>query len=146
MVKKGLYLSMIAVLLLGVAGLAGCRRHSPEHKAEFIMDYVSESLDLNASQHAHLEQIKDELMEKGFQMHADKAAMHEEFVTQLRSEEIDQERIKAMVAKRRAQMDELIDLGIVRLAEFHKTLSPEQREKLVAKLESFKKWHGHDWE
>ena len=146
MVKKGLYLSIIAVLLLGVAGLAGCRRHSPEHKAEFIMDYVSESLDLNDSQQAHLEQIKDELMEKGLQMHADKAAMHEEFVAQLRSEEIDQGRIKAMVAKRRAQMDELIDLGIVRLAEFHQTLTPEQREKLVAKLESFKKWHGHDWE
>ena len=146
MVKKGLYLSIIAVLLLGLAGLSGCRRHSPEHKAEFIMDYVSESLDLNDSQQAHLVQIKDELMEKGLQMHADKAAMHEEFVAQLRSEEIDQARIQAMVATRRAQMDELIDLGIVRLAEFHKTLTPEQREKLVAKLESFKKWHGHDWE
>ena len=146
MLKKGLYLSIIAVLMLGLAGLAGCRRHSPEHKAEFIMDYVSESLDLDASQQAHLEQIKDELMEKGLQMHADKATMHEEFVAQLRSEEIDQARIKAMVARRRAQMDELIDLGIVRLAEFHKTLTPEQREKLVAKLESFKKWHGHDLE
>ena len=146
MVKKGLYLSVIAVLVLGLAGLAGCRRHSPEHKAEFIMDYVSESLDLNANQQAHLEQIKDELMEKGRQMHADKAAMHEEFVAQLRSDEIDQTLIKSMVAKRRAQMDELIDLGIVRLAEFHKTLTPEQREKLVAKLESFKKWHGDDLE
>ncbi len=146
MLKKGLYLSVIVVLLLGVAGLSGCRRHSPEHKAEFIMDYVSESLDLDASQQAHLEQIKDELMEKGLQMHADRAAMHAEFVAQLRSEEIDQARLKAMVARRRAQMEELIDLGIVRLAEFHKTLTPEQRDKLVAKLESFKKWHGHDLE
>jgi Spy/CpxP family protein refolding chaperone len=146
MVKKGLYLSIIAVLVLGIAGLAGCRRHSPQQKAEFIMDYVSESLDLNAGQQAHLEQIKDELMEKGLQMHADKAAMHEEFVAQLRSEEIDPDRIKAMVAERRAKMDELIDLGIVRLAEFHKTLTPAQREKLVVKLENFKKWHGHDWE
>ena len=146
MVKKGLYLSLIVILLVGIAGFAGCRRPSPHHKAEFMLDYVSETLDLNESQQEHLDQIKDELLEKGMQMRADKAAMHGELVAQLRSEEIDQERIKAMVAERRAKMDELIDLGIVRLAEFHKTLTAEQREKLVAKLESFKKCHEHDWE
>jgi len=38
-------------------------------------------------------------------------------------------------------MDELIDLGIDRLVEFHKTLTPEQKTKLVKKLENFEKWH-----
>ena len=146
MVKKGLYLSIIAVFLIGVLGLAGCRRHSPGQKAEFIIDYVSETLDLDENQQAHLDQIKDELLEKGLQMRADKAAMHSELVAQLRSEAIDQDRLKAMVTEHRVKMEALIDLGIVRLAEFHKTLTVEQREKLVAKLESFKKWHGHDGE
>ena len=146
MLKKGLYLTLIAFLLVGIAGFAGCRRHSPDQKAEFMMDYVSETLDLNESQKAHLDQIKDELLEKGLQMHTDKAAMHDELVAQLRSEEIDQDRLKAMITEHRVKMEALIDLGIVRLAEFHKTLTPEQREKLVAKLETFKKWHGHDWE
>ncbi len=146
MLKKRLYLSLIAFLLIGVAGFAGCRRHSPHQKAEFMVDYVAESLDLNESQRAHLDQIKDELMEKGIQMRADKSAMYAELVAQLRSEEIDQDRLKAMVTDHKTKMEELIDLGIVRLAEFHKTLTPEQREKLVAKLESFKKWHGNGWE
>ena len=146
MVKKGLYLSIIAVFLIGFVGLAGCRRHSPGQKAEFMIDYVSETLDLDETQQAHLDQIKDELLEKGLQMRADKAAMHSELVAQLRSEAIDQDRLKAMVTEHRVKMEALIDLGIVRLAEFHKTLTVEQREKLVAKLESFKKWHGHEWE
>jgi uncharacterized membrane protein len=146
MVKKGLYFSLIAFLLVSVAGFAGCRRHSPDQKAEFMVDYVSETLDLNERQRVHLDQIKDDLLEKGVQMRADKAAMHSELVAQLRSEEIDQDRLKAMVAEHKVKMEELIDLGIVRLAEFHKTLTPEQREKLAAKLESFKKWHGRDWE
>jgi protein CpxP len=146
MVKKGLYLSIIVVLLLSVAGLAGCRRHSPGQKAEFMMDYVSETLDLDESQQTHLDQIKDELLEKGMQMRADKAAMHGELVAQLRSEAIDPDRLKAMVTEHRVKLEALIDLGIIRLAEFHKTLTPEQREKLVAKLENFKKWHGHDLE
>ncbi len=86
MVKKGLYFSLIAFLLISVAGFAGCRRHSPDQKAEFMMDYVSETLDLNESQKAQLDLIKDELLEKGVQMRADKAAMHGELVAQLRSE------------------------------------------------------------
>jgi Spy/CpxP family protein refolding chaperone len=67
-------------------------------------------------------------------------------VAQLRSEEIDQELVKARIAEHRAKMDHIIDLLVVRLAEFHKTLTPEQKEKLVAKLETFKKWHGKRWE
>jgi protein CpxP len=133
-------------LLAGVAGFTGCRRHSPGQKAEFMVDYVSETLDLNDSQQAHLDQIKDELLEQGVQMRAERGTMHSELITQLRSEEIDQGRLKSLVTEHKVKMEALIDLGIVRLAEFHKTLTPEQREKLVAKLESFKKWHGHGWE
>ena len=146
MLKKGLYLSLITFLLVGIVGFAGCRRPSPDQKAEFMVDYVAETLDLNESQRAHLDQIKDELIEKAIQMRADKTAMHAEIIAQLRSEEIDQDRLKAMITDHKNKMEALIDLGIVRLAEFHKTLTSEQREKLVAKLESFKKWHGGDWE
>lgn len=146
MLKKGLYLTLIVFLLISIAGFAGCRRHLPYQKAEFMVDYVSETLDLNESQKTHLDQIKEELLEKGVQLRADKATMHSELITQLRSEEIDQDRLKSMFTTHKVKMEELIDLAIVKLAEFHKTLSPEQREKLVAKLESFKKWHGNSWE
>ena len=146
MVKKGLYLSLIAVLLIGIAGFAGCRRHSPENKAEFMVDYVAETLDLNDDQRAHLDQIKDEMLEQAVEMRADKKAMYLELVAQLKSEQMDQDRLKAMAADHRIKMEKLIDLGIKRLAEFHTTLSVEQREKAVAKLESFKKWHGHGGE
>ena len=146
MVKKGLYILMIGMLISGVALFSGCRRDSHSHKAEFMVDYISETLDLNESQQAQLDQIKDELMAKAQQMHADKEPMYEELVAQLRSEEIDQARVKALIAERRAKMDEIVDLVVVRLAEFHKTLTPEQKEKLIAKIETFKKWHQRDLE
>ena len=146
MVKKGLYILLIGMLISGVALFSGCRRHSHGHKAEFMVDYISETLDLNESQQAQLDQIKDELMAKAQQMHADKESMREELVAQLRSEEIDQVRVKAVIAEHRAQMDEIVDLIVVRLAEFHKTLTPEQKEKLISKIETFKKWHHRDLE
>ena len=146
MVRKRLYFMLIVFLVLGVAAFSGCRRHGGNHRAEFMIDYVAEVLDLTETQQEQLNQIKNELVDKGRQMHANREAMHTEIIEQLKSEEIDQESLRKLVAVKRAQMDELIDLMIVRLAEFHRTLSPEQKSKLVAKLESFKKWHRHDWE
>jgi len=146
MVKKGLYILLIGMLISGVALFSGCRRHSHGHKAEFMVDYISEALDLNESQQAQLDQIKDELMAKAKGMHADKESLHEELVTQLRSKEIDQVRVMAVIAEHREKMDEIIDLVVVRLAEFHKTLTAEQKEKLIAKIETFKKWHHRDLE
>jgi Spy/CpxP family protein refolding chaperone len=90
--------------------------------------------------------IKDELMEKGEQMKAGRESMHEEIVAQLGSEEINQARMKNLIAERRAQIDEFIDLALARLVEFHKTLTPEQRDKLVAKIETFKRWHSDGWD
>ena len=146
MVNKGLYILLIGMLVSGAALFSGCRRHSHGHKAEFIVDYISETLDLNDSQQAQLDQIKDELMEKAQLMHADKASMHAELVAQLRSAEIDQELVKAKIAEHRTKMDEIVDLIVIRLAEFHKTLTAEQKEKLIAKIETFKKWHHRDLE
>jgi len=125
---------------------SGCRRHSHGHKAEFMVDYISETLDLNDTQQAQLNQIKDDVMTKARQMRTDKESMREEFVAQLRSEEIDEVRVKAVIAEHSAQMDEVVDLIVGRMAEFHKTLTPEQKEKLVTKIETFKKWHHRELE
>ena len=146
MLKKGLYVLLIGILIAGLGLFTGCRRSSPAHKAEFMVDYISETLDLDASQQAQLNQIKDELLEKAQQMKAGRASIYGELVAQLRSEEIDQARVRAIIAERRAQMNELIDFLVVRVAEFHKTLTQEQKEKLVAKIETFKKWHDESWE
>ncbi len=146
MVKKGLHFTLVAFLVFGVVFFSGCRRSGGLNRAEFAIDYVTEVLDLNEAQQEQLNRIKDELVEKGRQMHADREAMHDEITVQLQSEEIDQERLKKLIADKRAQMNEMIDLMIVHLVEFHKTLTPEQRTKLVAKLESFSKWHRHGWE
>ena len=146
MLKKGLTITLLVSLVFGVGIFSGCRSHSHGRGAEFAVDYVSEVLDLTEPQEQQLNQIKEELMEKVTQMRANKAKYHDEAIAQLRSEEIDQARVKAMIAEHRAQMDELIDLMVVRISEFHRTLTSEQKEKLVSKLEDFHKWHHHESE
>ena len=146
MVKKVTYILFVAVLISSLGFFSGCRRHSHGHKVEFMVDYISETLDLNESQQTQLNEIKDEVLLKAKEMHADKDSMREEMIVQLRREEIDQVRVKSLIAEHRAKMDEMIDLLVERISEFHRTLSPEQKEKLVAKIETFKRWHGKGWE
>jgi Spy/CpxP family protein refolding chaperone len=144
MLRKGLYIGLVISLVIGIAFFSGCRRHGHHRGAEFAVDYVSEVLDLTEPQEEQLNQIKDELMEKREQMHATKAKYHDEAVAMLLSESIDQDRVKEIIAEHRAQMDEMIDFMVQRFAEFHSTLTPEQKTKLVKKLEDFHKWHGYN--
>ncbi len=146
MLKKGLTIVLICIFISGVLIFTGCRSHSHQGKAEFMMDYIAETLDLNDQQRAQLDGIKEEFMVKAQEMHAQKAAMHAEFMAELRKEQIDPEKVKGLIAQKRSQMDEIIDLAVVRLAEFHQTLSAEQREKLVAKVEWFHNKHQQKWE
>ena len=145
MVKKALTISLICAFIVGALVFNGCRSHSANHKAEFMVDYISETLDLNESQKAQLDGIKEEFLEKAKEMHAKREAMHAEFKTELLKETIDKQRVKELIDQKRAQMTEVVDLAVDRLAEFHSTLTQEQREKLVAKLEYFHEKHQSHW-
>jgi Spy/CpxP family protein refolding chaperone len=146
MVKKGITIALIGAFISAALIFTGCRAHSPYGKAEFMVDYIAEALDLNDQQRAQLGDIKEEFLTKAREMHEKKEAMRAELMAELRKEEIDQQRMKALISQKREQMAEMMDLAVVRLAEFHRTLTPDQKEKLVAKLEWFHSKHQHNWE
>ena len=141
MTKKVIFISLTGLIIAGVLALTGCKRHAHHKGAEFMVDYASEVLDLTDAQQADLDRIKEEFMEKAEQMHADKDTMKADILTQLQKSEMDAAELKQLADRHQARMNEIIDLGIDRLVEFHKTLTPEQKVKLVDKLEDFHRWH-----
>ena len=146
MLKKGLTVALIGIFISGALIFTGCRSHSHQGKAEFMADYIAETLDLTDEQRVQLDGIKDEFIAKAKEMHAQKEAMHAAFMAELRKEEINQENLKDLIDQKRAQIDEFINLAMDRLIEFHKTLSAEQREKLVKKIEYYHEKHQNKWE
>ena len=146
MLKKGLTIALIGVLISGALIFSGCRSHSHHGKAEFMIDYVAETLDLSDEQREQLDGIKDEFIDKAKEMHAQKATMHTAFMDELRKPEIERNNLEALIAQKRAMMDDFINLAMDRMIEFHKTLSAEQREKLVTKIEYFHEKHQSRWE
>jgi esterase/lipase superfamily enzyme len=146
MLKKGLTIALIGVFISGALIFTGCRSHSHEHKAEFMVDYIAETIDATDEQRAQLDGIKDEFIAKAKEMHDQKEAMHAAFMAELRKEEISRETLDGLIDQKRAQMEEFVNLAMDRLIEFHKTLSAEQREKLVTKIEYFHEKHHSRWE
>jgi len=146
MLKKGLTIALIGIFISGALIFTGCRSHSHQHKAEFMVDYIAETIDATDEQRAQLDGIKDEFVAKAKEMHDQKAAMHAAFMAELRKEEISPENLKDLIDQKRAQIDEFINLAMDRLIEFHKTLSAEQREKLVTKIEYYHEKHQQKWE
>ena len=137
--KKGIIafaVTLVSSLLLFTA----CKEHHP--KGAFMLDYFTEALDLTAEQQESLTEIRSEIMEKVEAMHEDKTQMRETLKEQLTAETIDKEVVRGLIADHRSRMDEVIDLAVDRLAAFHGELTPEQRDKLTAKLEKFEKYHS----
>ena len=145
MLRTLIFTVLIAVLGVGSLVFVGCRHPGHQRGAAFMMDYMAEALDLTEAQQTMANSYKDEILVKIRSKHSDKKEMHAELKRQLSGSTIDTVRVKTLIAEHRAGMDDVIDLAVDRMAEFHATLSPEQREKLVGKLEKFEKKHQHEW-
>ena len=141
MLRKTIITGSILTLCISLLFFAGCRHRGPHGGAAFMIDYLSEALDLNEGQQAQLDEIKEEMFAKAKEMRAKKRAQHDEFMALITSEQLDPVQVKAMVAEHRAQMDEVVDMAVDRVVAFHSTLTPEQKEKLAAKIEKFHRYH-----
>ena len=136
----------MGILISGALIFTGCRSHSHEHKAEFMVDYIAETIDATDEQRAQLNGIKDKFVAKAKEMHEQKEAMHAAFIAELRKEQISRETLNGLIDQKRAQMDEFINMALDHLIEFHQILSAEQKEKLAAKIEYFHEKHQSRWE
>lgn len=144
MTKMTLVIGIVAVVLVGGLLFAGFHvRNSFAHGngrfVDCIVDKVADKLDLDAGQKERLTQIAEELGTKRKEMKVLHAAAKEEMLDELRKDSIDREVLDAHYSDAKNRFDEMYDLFSTRFVEFHQTLTPEQKEKLVAEVE---KHHG----
>jgi Spy/CpxP family protein refolding chaperone len=145
MLRTLIFTVLIGILGVGSLVFVGCRHPGHQRGAAFMMDYMAEALDLTDTQQTMANSYKDEILAKIETRHSEKKKLHDELKNQLGSDTIDTVRVKTLIAEHRSGMDDVIDLVVDRIADFHATLSPEQREKLVSKLEKFEKKRRCNW-
>jgi len=131
--------STLSVLFL-IGGVAACKHgHRPGGFDEFdlaaVTNRIASRLDLTESQTADLKQIAGEIAEKAKAMHADHASRRQEIVGLIRQDTVDRDVVDGMIDDKLARVREMADFVAERLIAFHATLTPEQREKIAARIE-----------
>jgi len=140
MLLKGQCGVIIAIMISALLLVSGCRYYTPEKRMDWMLKRISRELKLTETQKEQLDRFKTELMIKAREVWVGHVNTMDEVGIQLRSDEFDQEHLKDVIAGNSAKREELVSLFITGLAEFHSILTPEQRNKLVKKLDKMKKW------
>lgn len=131
MLKKKSIWGIFPLLIAGLMFLGGCHKHSPEKTADRIVDELVAKLKLSATQKDQLNATKLELLGKIAEMKKNKEAIHNEVLAELQKDNLDQGQLKKMFAAHKGEMDEIGNLLIDRAAQFHATLTAEQKATLV---------------
>lgn len=141
---------IVGVILL-VSGFAtyGCRSHREEtaekrmeKHAEWFVEKITDELDLNADQQKTLNTIKSEVVAKQSEMKSLREGVMNDVFAILDKESVNEDELNAMFTEREAKLKELRQFAVAKYAQFHNSLTKEQKTKLKEKLEKFKKYRG----
>lgn len=132
---KRKFMVLVVLTALVVLMVAGCYKKTPEQRAEDVVQRIAATLELDASQTAKLEKIKEEFLAR----RPDMLNMREETVKEanalMRSPQIDQARLTALLEKNQKTVDDYVRFVAAKFTEIHDMLTPAQREKLVTVIE-----------
>lgn len=150
--KKALIITFATILALGTVIGAGyaiggrfCKM-TPAQKADRVVKWISKDLDLTAEQKTKLDAMKAEVVDRITRLHGDREAIHGEVLALVKSDRVTEADINALIDKREAKLRELKPFLVDTFIDFHRMLTPEQRNKLAEKMESFHKGCGHHFE
>ena len=129
------------IVLISALGFFGTLRgkESREERKERAVEWVSSELDLTKEQRSKLVHISDELSNLENEMKKDHNELKEEFINSIASDELDQAKILEWIKEKEKQVDEFAPVIIAELADFHKSLNPEQRKKLADEAKKLSK-------
>lgn len=145
---------ILIVTLMAIKGIAVAKHlhkfgDGPEG---FIIGRISEVLDLNSTQKAQVEKIKDEIKKKMETKKADRDNMFEEFANEFKKESLDKNKLNEFAIRKDQEHKEMREFMTDKLIEFHSILTPEQRTKAIEEMKNMKEkfhkgkgpGHGHD--
>lgn len=137
--KRNFFLITLSSLFL-VTGFTACRHGHhrggfDEFDIEAATNRIASRLDLSETQKADLKAIAGEIAAKAQEMRDDRQRQHQQLADLVRQERISRDEVDRMIDEKMQKMQELADFSVERLVAFHATLTPEQREKIAARIE-----------
>ncbi len=144
---KLIALTVAGVLLAGAITACGKGhfRMSPEKRAQYFMEQVTEELKLTGPQVAKLGAVKDALLKARGEMLAQRKATQESVLQMLEQPTMDRDWVLSLVQQRTQEVNDKAPQVVAALGNFYDTLSPEQRQKLRDEVRQHMEHRRHHW-
>jgi Spy/CpxP family protein refolding chaperone len=143
--------SLIVVLLIVGAGSVAFTQKVKEFKDKgpmfFLMDKLTKDLNLTTQQQADVDKLKAEIKTKMESRKQNKQQGLSDYQNAFKQDNLDKQTLKDIDAKHETDRQEMKDFIMDEVVKFHDILTPEQRSKLVDKMQEMKDKHdkwGHD--
>ena len=139
-----------ASLVAGVTAIAhqGKRywHHDDQHRAEWIVDKVTDKLDLAPDQAGKLTVLVAEVQAFKNTMKADRAELRDDLMAMITAETVDQQKLIDIITAKTSLVNTSAPQLVAALADFADNLTAEQKAELQGFLEHRvgHRWHHHD--
>ena len=115
-------------------------RGNLQKKSDLIVNHINKKLDLSEIQKKKLTEIQNDLIKKHESLHPEPQTMFNTFLSEIENETLDQDRLNRLFQQKMKKIDDMHPFVVSKLAEFHATLTAEQKQKLSALI---RKHHGY---
>ena len=147
--KRAIIVITSGVLLIG--GVAACKHKmhsaSAEERGEWVVEKVSEELELNDNQRVKLVAVKDEFLDVRKSMRSDRQQTRTEVQAMLKQPTLDREKVNAMISQKIATINTRSPAIVDAIGNFYDNLDDSQRAELSEfieeKMERHAKHHSH---
>ncbi len=114
---------------------------SPETRAAWVVKRLASELNLDQSQLAKLNAIKDDVLKHRAASASGREALHNAILSQVDAKQVDRAELNRVFDSHVGEMKESRVFLIDKFAEFHAVLNDEQKKILRKKMENFLKSH-----
>lgn len=131
-------LIIAAFLITATFGIVMAKKKFADGPGGFMMGMLIEKLDLNESQKAQAEKIRDEIHAKMQSKNDDRQTMMDDFASEFSKDNMDKNKLLELHQNRQQEMNENKEFMMDKMIEFHNILTPAQRQEAVDLMKNMK--------
>ncbi|MEO8447197.1 MAG: Spy/CpxP family protein refolding chaperone [bacterium] len=144
--KSKIILSIVIILftVLAVKGIAVARHFHKfaDGPGGFIIERLTENLNLTESQKAQVERIREQIKQKMEANKPDHENDADAFAGEFKKDKLDINKLKEFDQEREKKHNEMKEFMMEKIVEFHDILTPDQRNQAVENMKDMKnKFH-----
>lgn len=144
--KRIVILLATATVITGTLAACGHHRyHDPEKRGEWIVEKVTDELELNESQKTKLEAVRTEILTARKDVRVDRQKTRDEILAMLDQPQLDRQKVLSMVEQKTVSINQHAPQIVNALGEFYDSLSDEQRKELREHVAEMGERHHHHW-